>query len=107
MARLPSISKYCVVCRVAALAFGFVPRVHHAHALDGVLLDPVDRIGRWNTDRFEDGRHDVDDMRELATDAAQVIDVTTPGHDHALSRAAKVSRHLLHPLEGRVHRPRP
>ena len=84
-----------------------VPRVHHAHAFDGALLDAVDRIGRRDAGRFEDGRHDVDDVVELAADAAYVVDVAGPGHGHALGRPAIVRCHLLHPLEGRVQRPRP
>ena len=84
-----------------------VPGVHHAHAFDGALLDAVDRIGRRDAGRFEDGRDDVDDVMELAADAAHVLDVAGPGHGHALGRPAEVRRHLLHPLERRVHRPRP
>ena len=84
-----------------------VPRVRHAHAFDRALLDAVDRVGRRDAGRFEDGRHDVDDMVELAADAADVVDVAGPRHGHALGRAAEVRRHLLHPLERRVHRPRP
>ena len=84
-----------------------VPRVGHAHAFDRDLLDAVDRVGLRNAGRFEDGRHDVDDVVELAADAAHVGDVAGPGHDHALRRPAEVRRHLLHPLERRVHRPGP
>ena len=84
-----------------------VPRVRHAHAFDGALLDAVDRIGRRDAGRFEDGRHDVDDVVELAADAAHVLDVAGPGHGHALGRPAEVRRHLFHPLERRAHRPRP
>ena len=84
-----------------------VPGVGHAHAFDRALLDAVDRLGRRDAGRFEDGRHDVDDVVELAADAAHVGDVAGPGHDHALRRAAEVRRHLLHPLERRVHRPGP
>ncbi len=73
----------------------------------GLLLDAVDRIGRRDAGRFEDGRDDVDDVMELAADAARVIDVAGPGHGHALGGAAEVRRHLLHPLERGVHRPRP
>ena len=43
-----------------------VPRVYHAHAFDGELLDAVDRIRRRDTGRFEDRRDDVDDVVELA-----------------------------------------
>ena len=37
----------------------------------------------------------------------EVRDVAGPGHGHALRRSAEVRRHLLHPLERRVHRPGP
>ena len=49
---------------------GLVPGIHQAHAFNGALLDAVDRVGRRNAGRFEDGRHDVDDVMELAADAA-------------------------------------
>ena len=84
-----------------------VPRVRHAHAFDGALLDAVDRIGRRDAGRFEDGRHDVYDVVELAADAAHVLDVAGPRHGHALGRPAEVRRHLFHPLERCVHRPCP
>ena len=84
-----------------------VPRVRHAHAVHGALLDAVDRLRRRDAGRFEDGRHDVDEVVELAADAARVVDVAGPRHGHALGRPAVVRRHLLHPLERRVHRPRP
>ena len=38
----------------------------------GGLLDAVDRLGRRNARRFEDGRHNVDDVAELATDTAHI-----------------------------------
>ena len=44
---------------------------------------------------------------ELAADAAHVLDMAGPGHDHSLCRAAEVRWHLLHPFERRVHRPCP
>ena len=50
---------------------------------------------------------DVDQMVELPADAARVVDVAGPRDRHALCRAAEVRRHLLRPLERRVHRPRP
>ena len=98
-----------VLRRVSGRGVGvrLVPRVRHAHAFDGDLLDAVDRIGLRDAGRFEDGRHDVDDVMELAADAAHVLDVAGPGHGHALGRPAEVRRHLLHPLERGVHRPRP
>ena len=84
-----------------------VPCVGHAHAVHRALRDAVERIRRRDAGRFEDGRNDVNDMVKLAADAAHVVDVAGPRHGHALSRPAEVRRHLLHPLERRVHRPRP
>ena len=84
-----------------------VPCVDHAHAVHRALLDAVDRIGRRDAGHFENGRHDVDHMVELAANAAHVVDMAGPGHGHALGGTAKVRRHLLRPLERRVHRPRP
>src|SRR5713101_2295991 len=75
--------------------------------LHGTLLDAVDRVGLRNAGRFEDGRSDVDDMMELAADASHVVDMARPGHDHALGGPAEMRRHLLHPLERGIHRPRP
>ena len=84
-----------------------VPGVGHAHAVHRALLDAVERIRHRDAGRFEDGRNDVDEVVKLAADAAHVVDVAGPRHGHALGRAAVVRRHLLRPLERRVHRPRP
>jgi hypothetical protein len=46
-------------------------------------------IGLRNAGRFEDGRHDIDHVAELAADAAQVLDVAGPGSHHALGRPAE------------------
>ena len=73
----------------------------------GFCLMPLIVSGAGMPVCLEDGRDDVDDVMELAADAAHVVDVAGPGHGHALSRPAEVRRHLLHPLERRVHRPRP
>ena len=89
------------------LGVRLVPRIGHAHAVHRTLLDAVDRFGLRNAGRLEDGRRDVDDVVELTADAAHVVDVAGPGHGHALGRSAEVRRHLFHPFERRVHRPRP
>ena len=57
---------------------GLVPRVHHAYAFDGSLLDAVDRVGRGNAGHFQDRRHNIDDVVKLIPDAAHVLDVTGP-----------------------------
>ena len=73
----------------------------------GRCLMPLIVSGCRDAGRFEDGRHDVDDVVELPADAAHVLDVAGPGHGHALRRPAEMRRHLLHPFERRVHRPGP
>ena len=71
-----------VLRRVSGRGVGvrLVPRVRHARAFDGDLFDAVDRIGLRNAGRFEDGRDDIDDVMELAADAAHVVDVAGPGN---------------------------
>jgi hypothetical protein len=76
-----AIAKHLEVLRgVPGLGVGvrLVPRVGHAHAFNGNLFDPVDRVGLLNADRFENGRHDVDDVAELPADASLVSDVARP-----------------------------
>ncbi len=96
-----------MVCWVGTFGVSLVPRIGHADAFDRVLLDAVDGIGRRDACRFEDGRHDIDDVMELAANATHIVDVAGPRHRHALSGPAEVRRNLLHPLKWRVHRPRP
>ena len=84
-----------------------VEGVGHAHAFDRLLLDAIDHLRRLDTGRFEDRRHDVDDVVELVANAASVLDVARPRDRHALARAAEVRRDLLGPLERRVECPRP
>ena len=71
MARLPNISKYCVVALRRSVGVGLVPRVSHAHAFDRFLRDAVDRLRRLDASGFEDRRHDVDHVVELRADAAR------------------------------------
>ena len=56
------------------MPFAF-PRANHAHTLDGALCDAIDRVGRGNPGRFENGRHNINDVVELDPDAAHVINV--------------------------------
>jgi len=107
MARLPSISKYCVVCRVGALALALSQVYAMLTPSMGSCLMPSIVSGAGDAGRFEDGRHDVDDMVELAAHAARIVDVARPRDGHALGGPAEMRRHLLHPLERRVERPGP
>ena len=72
MPRLPTISKYWVVCRSGGLAV--VEGVAHAHALVGLLLDAVheDRLGQAR--RVQDGGRHVDHVAELGADLAPGLD---------------------------------
>ena len=69
---------------------GLVPGVGQARAFDRELLDAVDHLRRRDAGGFEDGRHDVDDVVELAADAARVADVAGPRDRHALRRATEM-----------------
>src|SRR5207249_629105 len=61
----------------------------------------------WNARGFKDCRRDVDAMRELATNAAFLLDAFGPGDDHRIANTAQVRSHLLAPLKRRVSGPRP
>ena len=73
----------------------------------GFCLMPLTDLGRLDAGGFEDRRHDVDHVMELAADAAHVLDVAGPRNGHALPRSAEMRRDLLGPLERRIERPRP
>ena len=76
-----AVRKHLEVLRVAlgrCIGVRLVERVRHAHALDGLLRDPVDRLGRAKASRFQNRRHDIDHMVELRADTAGIIDVTWP-----------------------------
>ena len=73
----------------------------------GFCWTPLSSVGRRDADHLVERRHDVDDVQELAAQAALVLDPRRPGHDHRVARAAEVAGDLLGPLERRVHRVRP
>ena len=81
------------------------PRCTHAHAFDGKLLDAVDRRAPGCRASRMVGTMSMTWWNWRRMPPASVIwpgqDIATPG------RPAEVRRHLLHPLERRVHRPRP
>src|SRR5262249_47380334 len=86
---------------------GFVKRVQHAHALNRLLRDAVEHDRRGNSDGLENSGNDVNQVVELVTDAACVLDVAGPGDDRSLSCAAEVRSYLLGPLERRIKGPGP
>ena len=73
----------------------------------GFCAMPSTTSGWLMLGRFEDRRHDVDDVVELLADAALVLDHLGPGDGHALLGAAEVRRHHLGPGERRVEGPGP
>ena len=98
-----------VLGRVARRRLGVlrVEGVGEAGALDRLLLDAVDDLGRTDAGGLEDGRHDVDDVHELLAQAALVLDARRPRDHHVLVDAAELRRVLLEPGERRVEGPRP
>ena len=69
---------------VCALCLRMVPRVGDALAFQRKLLDAVDRVRKLNASGFVDGGCDVGDVRELAAQAAGILDARRPGaHAHA------------------------
>ena len=73
----------------------------------GVCSMPSMLRRRRDAGGFEDRRADVDDVRELAAQAALLGDAARPADDHRVARAAEVRGDLLAPLERAVARPRP
>ena len=76
-------------------------------AVHRLLLDPVDGVGHGDPGDVEDHGRDVDDVGELRTQPAGVVDAVGPVHDQRVARPAEVRADLLAPLERRVPRPRP
>ena len=96
-----------VLLRVPLLGGRVVERVEEARAVHRLLLDPVDRLRLRDPGRLEDGRADVDAVRELRAQVAARLDLAGPRDDHRVARPAQVARHLLAPLERGVAGPRP
>ena len=84
-----------------------VERVEEARAVHRLLLDPVDDLRLRDAGRLENGRPDVDAVRELRAQVAAGLDLAGPGDDHRVARPAQMAGHLLAPLERRVAGPGP
>src|SRR5271154_4565817 len=69
---------------------GVFEAVHHADALDGLLLYAIDLGGLRNIGGFEDGRGDVYNVVELHSLSAWIGDVARPGYDQRIPRSAEV-----------------
>src|SRR5208337_497379 len=86
---------------------GLVPRIGHAHALDRLLLDAVDRVRSRNPGGFQDRWGNVDYVVELRADAASVLDARRPRYTQSLARTPEMRSDLLDPLERGVEGPGP
>ena len=82
-------------------------RLRRSHAVHRLLLDPVHRRRHRDPRDVEDGRRDVDDVRELRAEPAGVGDARRPVDHHRVPRAAQVRADLLAPLERGVAGPGP
>ena len=102
------VAEHLEVLQVVTLGgLGLVEGVQHAGALHRRLLHPVHHRRLGQAGRLQDRRCHVDHMSELRTQTAGLLDPVGPVHDRAVAGATPVRRHLLGPLEGRVHRPGP
>ena len=103
-----AVAEHLEVLRLPAVCSLRVVRgVEHRHAVHRTLVHAVDRPGLGDTRGLESRRRHVDHVVELAAELAPGLDACRPLQDHAVPRAAEVTRHLLGPLEGRVRRPGP
>src|SRR5208283_4334554 len=93
--------------RGGSIGIGFLESVHHADALDGLLLNAVHVLGLLNVCGLKDRRDDVDHVVELVANSAGIINVPRPGNRHALTNATEVRGNLLSPREWSVKRPSP
>src|SRR5262245_44879519 len=86
---------------------GIIEGTGDRHAVHRLLFDTIDRGGYRQLGDIKDRGNDVDEVAELIADTADILDPSWPGHDHRVSRAAQMRRHLLDPRERRIPRPRP
>ncbi len=73
---------------MARRRFLVAERIDHAHAFDRLLGHAVEHGRRLDPGGFENGRVNIDDVMELRTDTAHVLDAGGPGDDQAVVRAA-------------------
>ena len=83
IARLPNISKYCVVWRSGVCV---VEGVQEAGAVHRLLRDPVNRLRLREAGRLQDRRADVDDVRELRADGFVRLDPFRRGDGRRVAR---------------------
>ena len=84
-----------VLRRPRALGLRVVEGVEHRHAFDRLLRDAVDDLRLGDLARFQDRRHDVDDVVELVADLALRLDPLGPVDDQRVAGAAEVQATCL------------
>jgi hypothetical protein len=80
-----------------------VKAVDHAHAFHRLLRHAVEHRGRLHAHGLEGGRIDIDHAAELGPNTAFILDARGPGNHETVACSAEMRRHLLGPLERRVH----
>ena len=80
----------------------YVKAVGHAHAVDRRLRDAIYHLGGRQSRDLEDGRINVDDVMELASQPASSLHAPGPGDRKGVAGTAEMGSHLLHPLEGGI-----
>ncbi len=96
-----------ILLRVPFLRARVGERVAKARPVHRHLGDAVNLARLGNASRLQDGRGDIDDVRELAAQAALVLDRGGPGDNHRVPGATQMRGDLLAPLERRVAGPGP
>src|ERR1700722_11750496 len=92
---------------VSARSIGVIEGVSEAHTFERRLLDSIHFSRRRDGGQLVDGGRNIVDVGELVAYSAGLWNVTGPGNDERITRAAQVRSNFLGPLKGRVERPSP
>src|ERR1700730_9075717 len=87
-------AKLEVLSRVTVHRLCIVERVGHAFAVHRFLDGTIDNLRRGHTDGFQDGRDDVNEMGELPTPSALVLDARRPGNRDCGAATASRGHHF-------------
>ncbi len=84
-----------------------VEGVDHTCAFKRYLFDSVHHLRKLDPGQLKNRGCDVDNMMKLGAEFAGSLDMTWPGNDQGIARAAEMRGHFLGPLERCVARPSP
>jgi hypothetical protein len=79
-----------------------IEAIDHADAFERQLFHAVDHVRKLHAGQFIERGRDIGDVMELRAQSAGVLDVSRPGDDQRIARAAQVGSHLLAPLKWRA-----